>query len=638
MKSPRFRRPGPYLIKSAARAAFCFLFLSAAIGSLRADGVTVREERSAVYLSNGLVEVGINKSTGELVSLREGNGPSVLGTGHMGYLTLTWRYLHAGPKDPPHYIGTHPVFRVVSDTPDLGEVSFDWQAGPDQPFDLDLRLMMRPGASGFYVAEIIHNPAGAPDSQIEECTWKMRFADALFNYRYLHPLLQGPLVSSSETAALHADPAVNLMNETFRMPNGDIWAKHQWCMNEKLSPVYGLTGAHVGAWDIMPSYESFGSVRPHNDCNAVHETVDGPIILMSFENNYYGRGPLPVTAGFVKYNGPLFVYLNQGVDRDAMWADARREAAAQAAQWPYAWLHDPLYPLQRGTVTGRFQITDGSSAAGAWAILGDPDTDWQSHSCPYLFFVKADASGQFTLPEVRAGTYTLYAWVRGVYGELRRDGVSVEAGKTTDLGTLTWTPVTHGKFLWQIGTPDRDAREFAGADTLQGPGELRPHWNNFLRYHTMFPHDVDFTIGKSDEHKNWFYMQPAGLIDDPRYYEVQPPAPPLQDQKPIAWNIHFNLPKVPGKEGVLTLAFCSVRDTTLLVQVNGTQVAAISFPYVDSDSIGIRAGVYGLWRQRIVDIKPGLLHPGMNTITLVHSRAYWLHYVMYDFLRFETVD
>lgn len=626
----------PQVLLLAAMSAG-LLLLGAA---LPARAGMVREEGNAVYLSNGLVEVGVNKGTGTLISLKEGtNGASILGTGNMGYLTLTWNRLHPGPGEAAVWVTARPdIFRVVSDTPQLAELSFEWKPGTAAPFDLDLRLMMRPGVSGFYVAEIIRNPPGAADSRIEESTWKMRFADALFNYRYLHPRLQGPLVSSAETARLHADPKANLMNETFRMPDGDIWAKHQWWMNDKLSPVYGLTGPGLGAWCIMPSYESFGTVRPHNDTNAVHETVDGPIILMGFENNYYGRGPLPVTAGFAKYNGPLFVYLNHGPSREAMWADARREAAAQAAQWPYRWIQNPLYPLERGAVTGGFKITDGSSAAGAWAILGDPESDWQSHECPYLFFTQADANGRFTLAKVRPGTYTLYAWVRGVYGELRRDGVTVVAGKTTDLGTMTWTPETHGQFLWQIGTADRDAREFAGADTLQAPGELRPHWNNFLHYHTLFPHDVDFTIGKSDPHKDWYYMHPAGLIDDPRYYEVQPPAPPLKEQKPIAWNIHFNLPKVPGKEGVLTLAFCSVRDTTLRVLVNGTQVAALPFPYAESDSIGIRAGTAGLWRERIVRINPALLHAGMNTITLVHNKPNWLHYVMYDFIRFETVD
>jgi rhamnogalacturonan endolyase len=320
-----------------------------------------------------------------------------------------------------------------------------------------------------------------------------------------------------------------------------------------------------------------------------------------------------------------------------MWADAKREAAAQQAQWPYQWIDDPLYPLQRGSVTGRFSITDGSPAKGAWAILGDPDSDWQSHHCPYLFFTQADAQGNFNLTKVRPGTYTLYAWVRGVYGELRQDGVRVAPGTTTSLGTLKWTPITHGRLLWQIGTPDRDAHEFKGADTLQPAGKLRPNWDNFLYYHTLFPHDVDFTIGKSKESQDWYYIHPAGLIDDPRYTEVQPPAPPLAQQKPIAWNIHFNVPAVPAKGTLLTMGFCSHRNTTLRVLVNGVEAASLPFPSTGA-SIGIRAGITDKYEVREVTIPAALLKAGDNTITLVHRKPYWLSYVIYDFLRLEALD
>jgi rhamnogalacturonan endolyase len=172
---------------------------------------------------------------------------------------------------------------------------------------------------------------------------------------------------------------------------------------------------------------------------------------------------------------------------------------------------------------------------------------------------------------------------------------------------------------------------------LQPPGKSRPNWDNFLLYHKLFPNDVNFTIGKSKEAQDWYYIHMAGLSDDPRMVEVQPPAPPLNEQKPIAWKINFNLQAVPAKGTIFTIATCSHRDTTLRVLVNGTEVAALDYQSSGA-SIGIRAGIYDRYDVREVSLPAATLKPGENTITLVHRRAYWLNYVLYDFLRLEAVD
>jgi hypothetical protein len=69
--------------------------------------------------------------------------------------------------------------------------------------------------------------------------------------------------------------------------------------------------------------------------------------------------------------------------------------------------------------------------------------------------------------------------------------------------------------LWQIGLPDRWAGEFEGGDTLLKAGETHRNWDNFLRYHELFPHDVNFIIGQSREKDDWFYFHPAALPEDP---------------------------------------------------------------------------------------------------------------------------
>jgi hypothetical protein len=62
----------------------------------------------------------------------------------------------------------------------------------------------------------------------------------------------------------------------------------------------------------------------------------------------------------------------------------------------------------------------------------------------------------------------------------------------------------------------------------------------------------------------------------------------------------------------------SRRETTLRVLVNGNEAASLPFPYAESDSIGIRAGITGTWRERFIDIDP---RPASYRLEHHHSRA-----------------
>jgi rhamnogalacturonan endolyase len=76
----------------------------------------------------------------------------------------------------------------------------------------------------------------------------------------------------------------------------------------------------------------------------------------------------------------------------------------------------------------------------------------------YYYTAYADASGAFTIPDVRTGAYGLQAWsngssIRDVSTTFTLDTLTVEKGKATDLGTLTWT-VSPKKKLFQVGDFD----------------------------------------------------------------------------------------------------------------------------------------------------------------------------------------
>jgi rhamnogalacturonan endolyase len=79
----------------------------------------------------------------------------------------------------------------------------------------------------------------------------------------------------------------------------------------------------------------------------------------------------------------------------------------------------------------------------------------------YQFWTRATTCGRFTVGNVRAGVYNLYAWVPGFLGDFMRAApVTVTSGGDIDLGDLVFEPPRSGPTLWEIGVPDRTAAEF----------------------------------------------------------------------------------------------------------------------------------------------------------------------------------
>ena len=144
-------------------------------------------------------------------------------------------------------------------------------------------------------------------------------------------------------------------------------------------------------------------------------------------------------------------------------------------------MRDPLKP----NLTG----------ANAWVGLAQPppDGNWQFESKHYQYWVKADARESSGYRNIRPGTYTLSAFTDGAVGELSKPDVMVTTGATTALGDLTWNiPHKGSRIAWEIGVPDRTAKEFRhGDDYFQGYV-----WQNFA---SEFPNPLDYTVGKS----NW---------------------------------------------------------------------------------------------------------------------------------------
>ena len=107
------------------------------------------------------------------------------------------------------------------------------------------------------------------------------------------------------------------------------------------------------------------------------------------------------------------------------------------------------------------------------------------------------------------GKYSLTAFTDGVLGEFVKADIVVEKGKTLDLGKLEWVPVRKGRQLWDVGIPNRNGNEFAGANKRRDPAIS-------IKYAELFPNDVNYVIGKSDYSKDWFFQQVPHNTDPDR--------------------------------------------------------------------------------------------------------------------------
>ena len=263
--------------------------------------------------------------------------------------------------------------------------------------------------------------------------------------------------------------------------------------------------------------------------------------------------------------------------------------------------------------SGRFG-TNGFRGFGLPRIV-----EWQNDARNYQFWVRADDRGNFSIPNVRAGNYTLHAIADGVLGDLTVTNIHVVAGKKLPLGKLNWQPVRFGKQLWDIGIPNRKASEFFKGDDYF-------HWGWYLQYPKLFPRDVNFVIGKSDFHKDWFFEQ----------------LPYNTDTNNISgggrgdgttWAVIFKLTNAPSGKAILRLALCGIGTRSLWGDMNGQSIGTVS--NLTYNATINRDGIGGSWCERDLAFDASLMKAGTNTLELTIPPGSLTSGVMYDYLRLE---
>lgn len=645
----------PYRTSNGIAAlAFGALFSGIPLVAFAQNGappVTLTRDAQAYTLSNGIVTARIARRTGDLTSLvYRGTETLDAASGHAGGY---WSHSAASADttdavtiDPKTNGGARAeiAIRGVSGGQPMGS-----GPGGSVVADIEIRYTLPRGVPGIYTYSIFDHKPDYPATSVGEARYAVKLNDAIFDWMTVDARRSMKMI----TAYDWNHGTVMNMKEARRMNSGvmkgQVEHKYDYSAVQFEIPAFGWssTTRGIGFWIVNPTteYLSGGPTKleltAHRDATFTDSLTApaAPTLLNYWRGSHYGSTRCDIAAGeaWTKVIGPFLLYCNSGPTPEAMWKEALAQAKKEAAAWPYDWVSGVDYPHKdgRGTVSGQIALRDSQATLAPRAPsarmrnllvgLAHPDyvpangrglVDWQNDAKYYQFWVRGDEEGRFTTPNVRPGVYTLHAIADGVLGEYARTDITVRAGQSLTLGTLTWTPVRHGRPLWEIGIPDRTAGEFLHGDHYW-------QWGLYNRYPKDFPNDVRYVIGKSDYRRDWNLMQVPRAHDDT--------GRGMGDA--TTWSVTFEMPQASRGTATLRLAIAGAETRRLEVAVNGQPVATITD--LPNTSVIHRDAIRGYWTERAVAFDASLLKAGTNVLTLTIPAGSVASGVVYDYLRLE---
>ncbi len=582
---------------------YLLIFLAVMLAGRAPAMVSLSTTSRGVTMSNGTVSAKFD-ADGRLRRFEVADTGDLLGHGGEGYFDMT-------PADKEKGISTSGArYSEIRNAPELAEIAFTKRMTNSE---IEVHYVMRAGEAGLYVFAVHRHAAGMEPIDVAQKRYVLRVDPKIFTYAVAARDRHGPMPAPAVLAKSEM-----VQDAAFRQAGGAVYTKYDWAEFRDGHWGHGLCSTNTGLWMIFGSTEYFMG-GPTKQELTVHQTDSTPVELAMFTGEHFlGKPSIQHIEGdWAMLYGPVFIYANKADSPQKMFTDASVLARKMARSWPYSWMNHPLYPLSRGDVTGRLNITDGTSVSNATVILAAAEPDWQLQWKSPVYSTYTDVNGYFKLPAVAAGTYTLYSFVPGVLDEFRRDRIEVKAGADTDTGALTWMPQTNGKMLWQIGTPDRTAGEFKHG------GEPR-RYGMLASYPKEFPGGVNFVIGKSRERDDWNFAQPI---------VVRKPT----DTPVSMWNIRFACTNAMKGTATLSVAVagCDAMPT-LDVLVNDSSVGKVRLS--DDGCLRRSATLAGRYELHKFQFDAAKIRSGENLISLqLSNRGPW-GAVMYDCIRLEVAE
>jgi rhamnogalacturonan endolyase len=690
-----------------------FPVLHAQLRSTPNAAVRLTEDDRSWTLDNGIVKATVDKRSGRMGSLVYNAGGHSLETMRSG--GGYWEHTPEGALhltdsvtiDPAANDGARAEISVKG-VSDGRQMLTPGAPGGGTYCDIEIRYSLGRGESGIYTYAIFTHPPSYPAGSVGAESRYITRLNQTFDWITVDKdrnLLEAAPKDWGTGVVVHAKEQRIMSTGVYK---NSVEHKYSYSGVQYRTPAYGWssTKEHVGIWFINPTteYLSGGPTKLELDAHFGDNGDPDPIILDYWEGGHYDTGarcPLASGEQWTKVVGPIFVYVNS-LDKPRvtskaeldtlaatagnptvpaswhdnatdLWTEALGQAKKESARWPFAWVRGVDYPhlAERGTVTGQIVLKDPLAPKPVAQFdnlivgLAHPDENgiqWLHNAKYYQFFNDGSADGRFTIPKVRPGNYVLHALANGILGDFMVANITVEAGKTLDLGKLEWKPVRYGRQLWEIGYPDRTGDEF-----FKGDGANNWLWGWNLRYALLFPHDVTYTVGKSDWHRDWFFeevphatnlsfLNPAAK--DPanqRFGWVKSEslnAYPQTDQhgpwkiygtgRETVWTIKFNMDKPGQGDAFLRVALAGVNAISQLeVKLNGKGIGAIgddqyaaNARLINTNSIRYNADK-GLWQQRTLKFDGNLLRVGQNSMMFTVPGGDLQSGVVWDYLRLE---
>ena len=488
-----------------------------------------------------------------------------------------------------------PHLKVISSDDKMAHVAYVDATGY---LAIEYHIIMMQGESGYYSYVI---GANNTDTEFELSEFRIvyRCGSRVFDHAYNNER------HGLQPTHRYMEQFEKLLDETFRLPdgenytNGDVYSKYDYAGYFSKNPAWGQYGHGYGFFLIPVSTEYYPG-GPMKQELLVH--YDG-IVLNYFTGSHFGTGAFHVPIGWKKFYGPFYQYFNQGEDPEALYQDALAVAAREQEKWPYQWVDDPLYPLVRSEVKGQLLLQDNTPCKNATVILGKDNLNnainnslnVERQSADYIYYTTTDEEGQFTLKNVRFGTYALYAYQTGGSNtkQLHISDIVISAPRQT-LAPITWE-LPSERILWQLGKATRTCEGYRYA------GELRNY-----KWMGLVPETLHFTIGESKESEDWYYAQ----------------------TKPGIWHIHFRLDTLPTAPCKLIVAIAGAKAGLFQVLLNGQEEEhLLKETYLPNDGAIYRsATLSGRYRLIEIPIESERLQVGDNTLLLRNQDGM----IMYD--------
>jgi rhamnogalacturonan endolyase len=352
----------------------------------------------------------------------------------------------------------------------------------------------------------------------------------------------------------------------------------------------------------------------------------------------------------------------------------RLEMAKQVrAAWPFDWVNglDYLHKNQRGTVVGQIVLNDpqasttnlphltvglthpeyqGKDTAFVRRSGNGTAITWPHDGNYYQFWTDGKEDGTFSINNAYPGTYTLHAFADGVLGEFAKADITVEPGKTVDLGKLEWKPVRYGKQLWEIGYPTAPAANSSKATARTigaGAGTSATRCSFLTTLRTPSGRAITTRTGSLNKYRmsktrDWLNPEAKDPANQPfGWVKSLPTGSPdpwheWGHGRATTWTIKFNMAGPPRGQATLRLALAGADGGRgLEVAVNGTSVGTIH--PVATNALRYNTAT-GIWQEQSVKFDASLLKSGENEMTLTVPADDLTTGVVYDYLRLELDD